>query len=110
MALITVQSAATDVGLALTMNAASSGGDTFSNASGNVVLVFDNQDAASRTITITTVQTVSGLAVSDRTITVLAGEKLMAGPFNKSLYNGVSDIVSLAYDDETNLDVAAIAI
>lgn len=61
-------------GVAPTMATASSGGDKVRTGPGIFILV-DNGSASSVTVTLATPGTVDGLAISDRTVAVPAGEQ-----------------------------------
>lgn len=50
------------------------------------VIVIENTGAGAHTVTIPTPMTVNGLAVADRTYVMAAGDKLVAGPFQRQLY------------------------
>lgn len=63
----------TSAGVELSMTAANVDGHSIPMGSGLVLLV-RNGDAADKTVTIPTPQSVDGLAVTDRTVTVTAGE------------------------------------
>lgn len=113
MAVLTVSSAkrATN-GLDLAGVAAAGGGDTFVNT-GQEVLVIKNGSGAPITLTVATPVTVDGLAVTDLTATIGAGETRMVGPFPPGIYNdtGVAGgSVSLTYSGVTTLTVAVVKV
>lgn len=99
MATLAVQ-VSTQTGVAITANAAAAGGDQFLN-NGKVGLWIENSHATDpRTITIVTQKTIDALAVTDRTMTITAGEdRKWIGPFDKSIYNDSSNYVQLTYSD-----------
>ena len=66
--------------------AADAAGDEFTNT-GKEFLYVENSGAGSIVITITTQQTVDGLAVPDRTVTIPAGGIRLIGPFPGTIYN-----------------------
>jgi len=92
---------------AITGVSAAAGGDDFVNDGKKLVLI-NNDDADSLTLTITTTKTVDGEAVADKTITVPAGERHLIGPFPPNIYNDGDAKVALSYDDETSVTVAVI--
>lgn len=84
---------------ALTVNEAAAGGiradggtagtadgHYFAN-SGEEVVVIENSGAGSHTVTIPTPRTVEGLAVSEQTVVIPAGQVFMAGPFEPNTFN-----------------------
>lgn len=61
------------------------------------------------TVTITTPGTVDGMAITDRTVTVVAttGDKFI-GPFPPSVYNDANGKVSMVFSETTGLTVAVL--
>lgn len=106
MATLTVQ-AISRAGLEPTLQAAASGGDQFANTGREFVRI-DNGGGSAVTVTVTTPQTVDGLAVADRTVSVPAGETRLVGPFPTANYNDASGRVQLAYSGVTSVTVAAL--
>ena len=53
-------------------------------------------------------KTVDGQAVTDITVTCTASEERMIGPFPPGVYNDGDGHVNVAYDDVSNVTVAAI--
>ena len=103
MATLTVQDIIT-TGLSPSLSAAAGGGDEFANT-GKEYLEIVNADVSAMTLTVVTQQTVAGLAVADRTVSVPAGEARKIGPFSKSLYNDSGEKVQLTYSAVTSLTV-----
>lgn len=94
---------------AVTMAAASAGGDKFTNTGKELLLVdHTNSGGSSVTLTITTTATQDGLAVADRTVTIAAGERHLLGPFPKALYNDENGQVSLGWSSETDIELAVL--
>lgn len=92
------------------MTDAVAGGHKFAN-DGSTILVLQNTNGSSRTITITTVSTVDGLAVADLPITLPATTgRLITAVFPRSLYNGSDGKVSIDYSATAGVKVAAVRI
>lgn len=85
MAALTAAAVSRD-GIAPAPVAADAAGDEFTNT-GKEFLYVENTGVGAVTITITTHQTVDGLAVPDRTVNVPAGEVRLIGPFPGATYN-----------------------
>lgn len=96
---------------ATTFAAGESGGDKFANPSGSALLFVShtNGGGSTVTLTITTSQTIEGLALADRTVAIGAGEFHVLGPFPKNTYNDVDGNVNISYSDETDIEVAVVA-
>lgn len=79
--------------------------------SGNMLLAFIKTGAGDATITVQTPATIGGLAVAERTITVVAtsGDVIAAG-FAPAIYNDSSGDMRFTTNEETNLTVAVIAV
>lgn len=92
-------------GLSPAYASAAGGGDSFANT-GKEFLHVKNDDASSKTVTIVTQSTVDGLSVSDRTVTVPAGESRMIGPFQTAIYNDDNSRVNVTYSAVTSVTVA----
>lgn len=98
-----------DAGLLMpTLGAASGGGDKCATGSG-VLLLAKNADSVSHTVTLATPQTVDGLAVTDRAVTIAAGaEWLIPVP---DLYKDPSDgLAHISYDGVTSVTVGVIRV
>lgn len=87
--------------------AADVAGDKFPNT-GAEFLYVNNANASSRTLTLTTPNTVDGQAVGDRQVTVPGLTKMLIGPFPKNIYNDVDDKVAVGYSAVTDVTVAAV--
>ena len=85
-----------------TATACAAGGDAFTN-DGATLLYFKNGGVATRTITIATQIAPDGFATADRTITLLSGDRVIAGPFPPGVYNDANGKVQLTYDAVTSL-------
>lgn len=96
-------------GLEPSYTAANADGDSFKN-NGRVVLHAKNGSGAPITATIQTPGTVDGLAVSDRTVAIPAGEERIMGVFPPADYNQSNGEVYVDYSDVTSLTVAALRI
>ncbi|GIW81490.1 MAG: hypothetical protein KatS3mg105_3297 [Gemmatales bacterium] len=106
MALLTAKVASRS-GVDLSPVAANAGGDEFVN-NGRELLYIKNASGSSITLTVQTPVTVDGLAVSDRQITVGAGEEKIIGPFPKGTYNDGNGHVQLSYSAVTSVTVSVI--
>ena len=96
-------------GLEPSYASASADGDAFAN-NGRTFLHIKNT-GTEKTVTIVTPNTVDGLAISDRTVTVDATTgDVMVGPFPTNIYNQSDDTVYVNYSSETDVTVAAIVI
>lgn len=88
--------------------AASTGGDSCATG-GGVLLVVANADTADHTVTLATPQTVSGLAVADRVVTVPQGGTVTIPVLD--LYRDPSTgQAALTYDAAASLTVAVIRV
>ena len=115
---ITVQASA-DTGVNYTNQAAAVGGDAFIN-DGKTLLLFQNTNASSRTLTITlqntspSVQGFNKLTLTNTTVTIPGsgtnGGLCVVGPFGQSEYNDGSGLVQLSYSAVTGLNVSAVSI
>lgn len=95
---------------ALTMAAASGGGDVFTNTGKELLIVrHTNGGGSAVTLTITTSQTSDGLAVADRTVPIGAGELHVLGPFPTQIYNDGNGQVALGWSAVTDIEIAVIA-
>lgn len=103
-------------GLNTSYTAATADGEGFDNTSERVMLHVKNGGAGATVVTIATPGTVDGLAITDRTVSVPAGEERMIGPFKKEQYNqddsggdtGLSEAVFVNTDVQTSVTLAAI--
>ena len=104
---ITVQTLAR-AGLSATYEACDTNGNYFTN-DGMTFIHIKNANAGTPTLTIATANTVDGLAIADRTVTMFAttGDK-MIGPLPASVYNDANGRVQLTYSAVTDLTIAVI--
>jgi hypothetical protein len=86
--------------------AAAGGGDSFPN-DGSTILVIKNGGGSPITLTCVTTITIDGLAVTDLTATIGAGETRAVGPFPTNYY---STTVSLTYSGVTTVNVCALRV
>lgn len=89
--------------------AAAGGGDTFTNT-GQEIAVIKNGSGAPITVTFVTPATLDGLAVTDLTVSVGAGETRAVGPFPPGVYNDANGLVSMTYSGVTTLTVAILKV
>lgn len=93
-----------------TFQAADAGGDEFDNSSGKVLLHVQHVGGSSAPIVIT----VDSQRECDQgfdhdvTIDIDFGEDVLAGPFDKLRFNDTGGNVQISYDDETDLEIAAL--
>lgn len=110
MALLLVQTIPTNGGLALTLNAAAAGGDTFVN-DGSTEVMIRNGSAAAVTVTIpvvaSSVPVVGGgnVPVTATVINIAAGSIAMIGKLNPQLYN-TAGLASLTYSAVATVTVS----
>mgnify|MGYP006292739519 CR=1 FL=1 len=93
-------------GLDPSYSAADSEGHEFQN-NGRVFVHVKNGDGSNHDVTIQTPNTVDGLAISDRTVTVPAGEERMIGSFPPGHYNQSDGNVNVDYSAITGMTIAA---
>jgi hypothetical protein len=101
-------------GLDPTFAAVAAGGDQFLNTGGEFVVI-KNANAATRTVTFVTQQTVDSEAVADKAVVVPGtggGGMTIAGPFPTKVYNHpTTGRVSMTYSDSgADLTVAICAL
>lgn len=90
-------------GLAVTMQTANSGGDSFKN-DGKTRVLLENSSGGN-TVTFATPKVEAGLAIADPAIAVASGGKTLVGPFPPDLFNDGSGLVQMTYDTEANLTI-----
>jgi hypothetical protein len=103
---------ASRAGVLHALTAAAGGGDTFANG-GAQVLIVDNADATSKTVTLNfpSGTTVDGQSVTPRTVTVAAGARKYIGPFPPTTYNdSTSGLVSVSYSAVTSVTVGVLSL
>lgn len=82
-------------------------GEMFLN-DGHVFLRVVNGSGAGLTVTILTAQTVDGLDVADRAVSVPAGQERWIGPLSQTVYNQSDGKVYADFSAGTTITVAAI--
>ena len=76
---------------------------------GRLFLHFKKTGAGAATVTIATPQTVQGIAIADRTVTVAATTgDVMVGPFSPTLFNDANGNISFTVSDSAGFSQAAI--
>lgn len=108
MALLAAAVEVARTGVTLT-GAAVAASDTFANT-GRELLVVTNGDASSKTVTIDYKLTADGQTVTDRVVTVPAGETWVIGPFPPSMYNDAGGLVTVTYSATTSVTAKVIRI
>ena len=83
--------------------------DYFVNNNGRAFLHVKN-GATDVVVTIHTPNTVDGLAVADRAVTVTANTEAFIGPFQPNVYNGADHQMSFEFDDVSNVSVAVVRV
>jgi hypothetical protein len=101
--------AAARTGVTLSPVAAAGGGDQFLNT-GREVLYVKNGSGGSITLTLAPAGTPNGLALATYTVTIAAGAERIIGPFDTSLFNNASGMVTITYSGVTTLTVAVIRV
>src|SRR5262245_50722077 len=106
MAVLTVTTL-TRAGFNLSDNdvSAAGGGDSFPNT-GYEAVYFLNGSVGDITVTFTVQTTTDGLAVTNKTAVVSAGEAVIAGPWPTHIYNDANGRVQMTYSGVTSLTVA----
>jgi len=114
MADLTIQNV-TEAGIDPTMESAAAGGDAALN-DGRVILLINNGDASSHTVTVTA-QTTSfddqqygDATKSDASILVPAGSEALIGPFAPQAFNDSNGDIQITYDAVTSMTIAALKI
>lgn len=106
MAAITVQTAQV-TGTALSLTAASGGGDTV-KITGDTFLVVRNGDGTSKTVTVVRPGNDEfGLAIPDIAVAVAAGATTVIGPIPPSFRASDDGLVDITYSAVTSVTVAA---
>jgi hypothetical protein len=106
LALIAVQQIAV-TGTALTLSAASGGGDTVRPEQDRVALVVRNADASSKTVTVVRPGTDRvGIAIPDLTVTVAAGATTII-PIAQEFRDSADNLVDITYSAVTSVTVGA---
>lgn len=108
MAQLAYQQAKT-TGQAVTMQAASGGGDTIPVAENGALLV-RNGDASSKTVTVVVPGSQYGQARADIPVVVAAGATALIGPFPFDLADPITRVINVTYSAVTSVTVAAITI
>lgn len=91
-------------------------GHSFDNTGENVFIHVKNGDASSHTVTVTTPNSVDGLALADLSVSVPASGERIIGPFPNALYGTIDtdptpDIdpaIFVDIDVDTSVTIAAI--
>lgn len=107
MAVLTVQDI-NQSGLNPVLVAANVGGDSIPNEAGNSMFRVKNGGGASTVVTVNSVAPCSHGFDHDLTITVLAGEDRLIGPFPRSRFNDTNSQVGVTYSVVTSVTVAVL--
>lgn len=108
MANLTTYSAArTGLRLDTLFTAAAGGGDTCETGAG-VVLLVKNGGATSPTVTLATPETIDGLALADRVVTIPANATLFAIPVTDRYRDPTTGRATITYSAATDLTVLAL--
>ena len=103
----TVQNIDRDAGLSPTYAAANADGEAFQN-SGREIIHVKKSSAGGATLTIQTPQTIQGLAVAEKTITVPGSGEIFVKPLPPSTFNQNDGKVYLDWSSETDITIAVI--
>lgn len=95
----------TQAGLAPVYEAANVDGHSVANDRSDVVLHVKNGGTAAITVTVVTPQTIHGLDVADRALSIPAGGEVIAGRFPRDTYGGV---LTVNFSAVTSVTVAAL--
>ena len=106
MATLTAQLIAR-AGLTPSYAACTAEGDEFVNT-GSEFIHIKNGHSATQIVTIATPRTVDGLAVAERTVSILATSEQLIGPFPAGTYNDSAGKVQLTYDAVVSLTIAVL--
>lgn len=94
---------------AVTLAAASAGGDEFANTGKELLVVQHTNGAGSAvTLTIVTQTTSDGLALADKTVAIDPGELHVLGPFPKGIYNDANGKVQLTWSAVTDIEIGVV--
>lgn len=110
MATLTVTEVTRAGVIVTTLTAAAAGGDQFPNT-GRELVMFKNGDVAAKTVTLVTGAAGAdpdGLAITDKTIVVAAGDTVVMGPFPTGIYNDASGMMNLTYSAVTSCTLKAL--
>lgn len=100
----------TAAGMSPSLQACTSGGDTYS-PSATTMLLIKNGDSAQHTVTVHTTFSAYGQPISNVAIPVPAGSEVMAGPFDPGMVaNPQTTLATVTYDAVTSLTIAAISV
>lgn len=89
-------------------------GHSFDNDHEDVALHVKNGGASPVVVTFATPNTIDGMALPDKTVTVPAGEERFIGPFPRSLYsqadagNALTEAVLIDLDQASSVTLAAL--
>lgn len=94
-------------GIDPTYEAANVDGHSVANDRSDVILHVKNSDTAAHSVTLVTPQTIHGLGVADRVLSVPAGGEVLAGRFPRETYGGV---LTIDYSATTGMTIAALRV
>lgn len=100
----------TRAGIAGALSAANADGHTISNPAERMFLEVVNGGGSSIDVTIDIVPTVDGQSVSDRVVSVPAGERRIIGPFPANIYNNSDGNVTVTFSAVSDVELAAFSI
>lgn len=86
------------------MSSAAGGGDKFTNT-GSQFALFINGSGSPITVTLVAQDTIDGVAVTNKTITVGASGQQLVGPFLPGAYNDGSGYMNFTYSGVSSLKV-----
>lgn len=99
-------------GLSATYNTAATDGDKFQNDGNTFIHVKNGATAVTVTVNIQKTVSIGGvtLSITSPTITVSDSGDQFIGPFPRDWFNNDNKMVTLGYDDETNVTVAVMKV
>lgn len=106
MALLAPQ-ISTVTGTAVTLAAATAGGDTMAPGSTSCLLV-RNADVAAKTVTVVVPGNLYGQPIPDIPVVVAAGGTALIGPFPSEFAGSATGVLDITYSAVTSVTVAAI--
>ena len=92
----------------------SANGNSFDNATEDIVLIVKNGSGGDLTVTIAIPATVDGISIDDRDVVVTTAEERVIGPFPNSLYgqedadNSIDEAVLVDYSTGTSVKMAVV--
>jgi len=109
MAEITVQQISTDGLEAAAGTAATAAGDTFKN-NGRTFIIVEDTGTTAPTVTINSLVNCSQGHDHNLSVAVQSGEMRYIGPFPKDRFNDSDGMVTVTYDDDTDVTISVFSL